>query len=133
MTTDTSEKGLEGLIVRAMTGRTDVLAPQYIATDTSGPVAGGTGWLLGDAAHYDREYCVDLVQLRGFLLATQEPIVEALSLKTDGPIRRQFLARLQGEISKRGVIDVLRKGHQPWPASHRPLLWHAFAGQSGGG
>ena len=98
-----------------MTGRTDVLSPEHVATETSAPVAGGTGWILGDAAHYDREYCVDLVQLRGFLLATQEPLVEALSLNTDGPTRRKFLARLQGEISKRGVIDVLRNGIKHGP------------------
>ena len=115
MTTDTSEKGLEALIVRAMTGRTDVLSPAHSATETSVPVAGGTGWLLGDAEHYDREYAVDLVQLRGFLLATQEPLVEALSLATDGPTRRKFVARLQGEISRRGPIDVLRKGLDDGP------------------
>ncbi|MGD0992141.1 MAG: type I restriction endonuclease subunit R [Gemmatimonadales bacterium] len=114
-TTDTSEQGLEALIVRAMTGRTDVLSPAHLATDTAVPVAGGTGWLLGDATHYEREYCVDLVQLRGFLLATQEPLVEALSLRTDGSTRRQFLARLQGEISRRGVIDVLRHGVKHGP------------------
>src|SRR2546427_12674377 len=106
MKTDTSEKGLEGLIVRAMTGRTDLLSPPHQATATSAPVAGGTGWLLGDPHHYDRDYAVDLVQLRGFLLATQERLVEVLSLDTDGPTRRKFLARLQGEIAKRGVIDV---------------------------
>ncbi len=115
MTTDTSEKGLEELIVRAMTGRTDVLLPEFVAAETSAPVAGGTGWILGDATHFDREYCVDLTQLRGFLSATQEPLVEQLSLATDGPTRRQFLARLQGEISKRGVIDVLRNGIKHGP------------------
>jgi type I restriction enzyme R subunit len=115
VTTDTSEKGLEALIVRAMTGRTDVLQPAHAATETSVPVAGGTGWLLGDASHYDREYAVDLVQLRGFLMATQDGLVEALSLDTDGPTRRKFLARLQGEISKRGTIDVLRKGFDDGP------------------
>ena len=113
--TDTSERGLEELIVRTMTGRTDVLAPRHVATETSVPVAGGTGWLLGDPTHYDREYCVDLVQLRGFLLGTQEPLVEALSLDTDGPTRQQFLARLQGEITKRGTIDVLRNGIKHGP------------------
>jgi len=115
MKTDTSEKGLEELIVRAMTGRTDVLSPAYIATETAAPVTGGTGWILGDANHYDREYCVDLVQLGGFLLATQEALVEALSFNTDGQARRQFLARLQGEVSKRGIIDVLRKGIKHGP------------------
>jgi type I restriction enzyme R subunit len=110
MTTNTSEAGLEDLILRAMTGRTDALSPGHKATETAAPVAGGTGWLLGDAIHYDRDYAVDLVQLRGFLRATQEDLLEPLSLDTDGSTRRKFLARLQGEISKRGVIDVLRSG-----------------------
>jgi len=110
MTTDTSERGLEDLIVRAMTGYTDLLSPEHVATETSDPVAGGTGWLLGDPHRYDRDYCVDLVQLRGFVLATQEDVANALSLETEGPTRRSFLARLQGEISKRGTIDVLRNG-----------------------
>ena len=110
MFTDTTERGLETLIVRAMTGRTDILVPGHVATETAVPVAGGTGWLLGDAGHYDRDYCVDLVQLRGFLNATQPDLVDALSLEHDGPTRQRFLARLQGEISKRGTIDVLRHG-----------------------
>lgn len=110
MKTDTTERGLEELIVRHMTGRTDVLVPAHIATETAVPVAGGTGWLLGDPSHYDREFCVDLLQLRGFILATQEHLVEPLQLETDGPTRQKFLARLQGEITKRGVIDVLRHG-----------------------
>ena len=115
MPTDTSERGLEVLIVRAMTGRTDILVPAHVATETSVPVAGGTGWLLGDATHYDREYCVDLVQVRGFLNATQPDLVEALGLDQDGPTRRKFLARLQGEVTKRGTIDVLRHGLKHGP------------------
>ncbi|HEX5474687.1 MAG TPA: type I restriction endonuclease subunit R [Vicinamibacterales bacterium] len=113
--TDTTERGLEELIVRAMTGRTDVLVPAHRATETAVPVAGGTGWLLGDANHYDREYCLDLVQLRGFIRSTQEHLLDPLQLETDGPTRRQFLARLQGEITKRGTIDVLRNGIRHGP------------------
>jgi type I restriction enzyme R subunit len=115
VTTDTTERGLEELIVRAMTGRTDVLVPAHVATETAVPVAGGTGWLLGDAGHYDREYCVDLVQLRGFVVATQEDVVESLQLDTDGPTRRKFLARLQGEITKRGTIYILQHGIKHGP------------------
>ena len=55
-------------------------------------------------------WSMDLVQLRGFFNATQEHIIESCSLEHDGPVRHKFLARLQGEISKRGVIDVLRNG-----------------------
>lgn len=123
MTSDISEKGLEGLIVRAMTGRTDLLVPPHTPTGFDAPVAGGTGWLLGDPRHYDRGFCIDLVQLRGFLELTQPKVAEALGLDTDGPTRRQFLARLSGEIGKRGVIDVLRKG-----VSHGPQHLQLFYG-----
>jgi type I restriction enzyme R subunit len=124
MTTDTSEKGLEGLIVRAMTGRIDLLSPPYVASETSTPAAGGTGWILGDPKHYDRGACVDLVQLRGFVMATQPELVDKLSLETDTPIRRQFLARVEKEVGKRGVIDVLRKG-----IDHGPVHVDIFYGR----
>lgn len=123
MSTDTSEKGLEGLIVRTMTGRTDLLVPPHTPTGFDTPVAGGTGWLLGDPRHYDRGFCVDVVQLSGFLELTQPKMAEALGLGTDGPARRQFLARLSAEIGKRGAIDVLRKG-----VSHGPNHLQLFYG-----
>ena len=50
------------------------------------------------------------MQLAAFLRDTQPNAAEALALGEDGPTRRKFLARLQGEISKRGTIDVLRHG-----------------------
>ena len=123
MTTDISEKGLEGLILRAMTGRTDLLVPPHTPTGFDAPVSGGTGWLLGDPRHFDRGFCIDLVQLRGFLELTQPKVATALDLGTDSPTRRQFLARLSGEIGKRGVIDVLRKG-----VSHGPHHLQLFYG-----
>jgi len=74
-----------------------------------------SGWFPGDPADYDREYCVDLVQLTAFLRSTQPEVAEALDLDHDSPTRRKFLARLQGEVSKRGVVDVLRNGIQHGP------------------
>ncbi len=114
MTTDTSERGLERLICAALTGAPCDAASKTAAAGLSAPSAsyGGSGWVCGDPADYDREYCVDLAQLRAFLAATQPPVAEALDLARDSPTRRRFLARLQGEISKRGVIEVLRKGLQ---------------------
>lgn len=41
MITDTTEKGLEFLIVRAMTGRTDLLFTPHVAADNTVPVAKG--------------------------------------------------------------------------------------------
>ncbi len=115
MPTDTSEPGLEALITRAMTGRTHLLEPPHQATPSAVPVSGGTGWLLGDPHHYDRSHCVDLVQLQGFLEATQPRIAEAVSIAVDGPTRRQFLARLEKQIAEQGVVKVLRKGIRHGP------------------
>src|SRR5262249_12293912 len=99
MKTDTSELALEALIVRAMAGRAESTEPPYPPHDTTPPLAGGIGWILGDPTHYLREYAVDITQLRGFLKATQEPLVDQLGLDHEGPTRSKFLARLQGEIA----------------------------------
>ena len=108
MTTDTTERGLERLICTALTGVPCDPAPEYEVGER--PAAYGAGWTCGDPRDYDREYCVDLVQLSAFLHDTQPRVSEALGLEKDGPTRRKFLARLQGEISRRGTIDVLRHG-----------------------
>jgi len=84
---------------------------------------GGTGWICGNPGDYDREYCVDLTQLGAFLRGTQPKVADSVSLDQDGPTRRKFLARLQGEISKRGVIDVLRHG-----VKHGPQQMDLFYG-----
>ncbi|MDE2180242.1 MAG: type I restriction endonuclease subunit R [candidate division NC10 bacterium] len=115
MTTDTSERGLERLICTALTG-----APCDSISGPAGavrerPATYGAGWICGTADDYDREYCADLAQLSAFLWETQPEAAEALDLGQDGPTRRKFLARLQGEISKRGTIDVLRHGIKHGP------------------
>jgi len=115
MPTDISEQGLEALITRAMTGRTHLLEPPHQTTSTAVPVSGGTGWLLGDPRHYDRNFCLDLVQLQGFLEATQPAVAEAVQISVDGPTRRQFLTRLEKQIGQRGVVEVLRKGIRHGP------------------
>ena len=96
MATDTSERGLETLI-------TDWL------------VAHG-GYAAGDPADFDREHALDLAQLLAFLRATQPEAVSRLNIAGAGPDRRKFLARLSGEIGKRGVLDVLRRGIHHGPA-----------------
>ena len=114
MTTDTSERGLERLICTALAGdpcdppRSPTVAEEFKPW-------GGVGWIPGDFHHYDREHCVDLPQLAAFLRDTQPRAAESLSLSEDGPTRRKFLARLQGEISRRGTIEVLRHGIKHGP------------------
>ena len=109
MRTDTSERGLERLICTALTGNPCDPGRDGTVGDAH-PGYGGVGWSCGNPDDYNREYCVDLVQLAAFLGATQPESAESLGLSDDSPTRRKFLARLQGEISRRGTIDVLRNG-----------------------
>ena len=97
MLTDTSEKGLETLIVESLVNE--------------------AGYQQGENSDYDRDHAVDLTKLLAFLKTTQPKAVETLELSEDGPKRTQFLHRLQGEIAKRGVIDVLRHGVKHGPVS----------------
>lgn len=95
--TDTSEKGLETLIVRYMTG-TDglVVTPDVIAE----PLAsyGGTGYFAGSAKDYDRAHALDVPQLFAFLRATQPETFKKLGItSTSDPKdinRLKFLTRL---------------------------------------
>ena len=114
MTTDTSERGLERLICTALAGH-PCEPPASGTTGVPSAGYGGVGWSGGNPHDYDREYCVDVVQLRAFLRATQPEAADTLALDEDGPTRRRFLARLQGEVSKRGTIDLLRNGLKHGP------------------
>lgn len=58
---------------------------------------------------------MDLAQLRAFLKTTQPKAAEAFDLEKGGITRQKFLARLQGEVTKRGTIDVLRHGIKRGP------------------
>lgn len=128
MKTDTSEKGLETLIMRHMTG------VDGLSTGAAGVVTevaagkGGNGWLAGSDSAYDREFAVDTEQLFSFLIATQPDEWAKLGIANfkdkEGMARQKFLARLQGEITRRGTIDVLRTG-----IKHGPLQFDLFYGK----
>ena len=133
VSTDTSEKGLESLIVAAMTGHADVAsvssAVSSAVSDGSG-YYGGKRWLQGNSTDYDRDYAIDLAQLTTFLRQTQPELVETFDLENTSPTRHKFLSRLQGEITRRGTIDVLRNGAKHGP-HHIDLFYGTpFCGQS---
>ena len=117
MTTDTSEHGLESIIVASLTG-----LPLSLVTGTPEAAErqasyGGAGYVLGDPKDYDRDHALDWPKLLAFLQATQPKVVEQLGLAEPGPQRTGFLARVQGEITKRGVVSVLRRGIKHGPAT----------------
>ena len=68
------------------------------------------GWAQGAATDFEPAYGIDLPQLATFIEATQPDLVEALSLHEATSTRHEFLSRLQGEVTRNGVVHVLRKG-----------------------
>lgn len=83
--TDTSEKGLETLIMLHMTGK-DGLAPAAggMAVETSDAIsaakAGGSGRLAGNPQEYDRTHALDVLPLFHFLQATQPDTFKKLGI-----------------------------------------------------
>lgn len=93
--TNTRESGLEALIV-------DWLVKH-------------NGYEQGTNADYNREYAIDETRLFRFLQDTQPDAMEKLGVFKADLKKKQFLNRLQGEIAKRGIIDVLRNGIKIYP------------------
>ena len=125
--TDTTEKGLETLIMRHLTGNDGLASGAAGVVAEAAPAQGGSGWFVGSDSTYDREFAVDTEQLFSFLIATQPEEWAKLGIGNyrdkQGMARQKFLARLQGEITRRGVIDVLRSG-----IKHGALSFDLFYG-----
>lgn len=115
--TDTSEKGLETIIVESLIRPSGVLTQPLPAVHYKPTIYGSLPYVEGSPKDFDRDHAVDLVKLLAFLHDTQPEKIEQLGISEDGPKRDKFLARLQGAIAKRGIIDVLRKGVEDGPAS----------------
>ncbi len=115
MTTDTSERGLERLICTALTG--SPCDPCAGLTDQVHEPASnyGSGWICSNPNDYDREYLRRPRATLRLSCQTQPTAAQVLDLGQDSPARRKFLARLQGEITKRGTIDLLRHGIKHGP------------------
>lgn len=95
--TNTKESGLESLIVKWLVDHND--------------------YEQGTNADYNRDYAVDETRLFRFLQDTQPDSLAKLGVFKSELKKKQFLNRLQGEIAKRGIIDVLRNGVKVYPAS----------------
>lgn len=96
MTTNTKEAGFESLIV------------DYLCHNCS--------YEQGSNEDYNKEYAIDEVRLFRFLETTQPIEMEKIGARKSHQKYAQFLSRLQGEIAKRGIVDVLRNGVKVYPA-----------------
>jgi type I restriction enzyme R subunit len=74
------------------------------------------GYEEGSNADYNKEYAIDETRLFRFLQDTQPSQMSKLGVFQSNQKKRQFLNRLQGELAKRGIVDVLRNGIKVYPA-----------------
>lgn len=95
--TNTKESGLEALIVEWLVEQ--------------------NGYEQGTNADYNRDYAIDETRLFHFLQDTQPDSLEKLGIFKSDVKKNQFLNRLQGEIAKRGIVDVLRNGVKVYPSN----------------
>lgn len=93
--TNTRENGFEALIVNWLVEH--------------------NGFEEGSNADYNKEYAIDETRLFRFLQDTQPTQMGKLGVFQSEQKKRQFLNRLQGELTKRGIIDVLRNGIKVYP------------------
>lgn len=94
--TDKTEKGFETLIVNWIVNQ--------------------NGYQQGTNEDYNKEYAIDETRLFRFLNDTQPKEMAKLGVNQSDQKKRQFLNRLSGEITRRGIIDVLRNGIKAYPA-----------------
>ena len=94
--TNTKENGLETLIVNWLVEH--------------------NGYEEGTNADYDKEYAIDETRLFRFLEKTQPKQFKLLGINTSEQKKCTFLSRLQLELAKRGIVDVLRNGIKAYPA-----------------
>ncbi|MCI5829849.1 MAG: type I restriction endonuclease [Treponema sp.] len=94
--TDTKESGFEKSIVK------------YLVEQN--------GYEQGKSSDFDKDFAVDTEKLFRFLQETQSEQIEKLNGLQSEQDKKKFLVRLDSEISKRGIVDVLRKGIKYYPA-----------------
>ena len=128
MTTDTSEHGLERLICTTLAGHP--CEPPASGTVAEPPAGyGGRGMERRQSVRLRPRVLRRRCSARRLLAGYQPEVAEAVGVAStgvgathasplpgqDGITQRKFLARLQGEVFKRGTIDVLRNGLKHGP------------------
>jgi len=103
MTTNTKEAALEDLIIA------------FLETEN--------GYEQGTNEDYNRDFAIDETRLFRFLMNIHESEMTNIGLEAGGSgeiyehNKQKFLDFLRNEITKRGVIDILRNGIKFYPSS----------------
>ena len=117
MTTDTSEKNLETILVSYLR---DV-----------------HGYEEGVSENYNKDYALDTERVKRFILSTQKKKAENTACFASEMSERKFFTELNKQLATRGITDVLRKGfryiseifdmYYPLPSELNPTAQEMYA------
>ena len=117
MTTDTSEKNLETILVSYLR---DV-----------------HGYEEGVSENYNKDYALDAERVKRFILSTQKKKAENTACFASEMSERKFFTELNKQLATRGITDVLRKGfryiseifdmYYPLPSELNPTAQEMYA------
>lgn len=117
MTTDTSEKNLETILVNYLR---DV-----------------HGYEEGVSENYNKDYALDAERVKRFILSTQKKKAENTACFASEMSERKFFTELNKQLATRGITDVLRKGfryiseifdmYYPLPSELNPTAQEMYA------
>ena len=117
MTTDTSEKNLETILVSYLR---DV-----------------HGYEEGVSENYNKDYALDTERVKRFILSTQKKKTENTACFASEMSERRFFTELNKQLATRGITDVLRKGfryiselfdmYYPLPSELNPTAQEMYA------
>ena len=117
MTTDTSEKNLETILVSYLR---DV-----------------HGYEEGVSENYNKDYALDTERVKRFILTTQKKKAENTACFSSEMSERRFFTELNKQLATRGITDVLRKGfryiseifdmYYPLPSELNPTAQEMYA------
>ena len=117
MTTDTSEKNLETILVSYLS---DV-----------------HGYEEGVSENYNKDYALDTERVKRFILSTQKQKTENTACFASEMSERKFFTELNKQLATRGITDVLRKGfryiselfdmYYPLPSELNPTAQEMYA------
>lgn len=117
MTTDTSEKNLETILV-------SYLRDVY-------------GYEEGVSENYNKDYALDTERVKRFILSTQKKKAENTACFASEMSERKFFTELNKQLATRGITDVLRKGfryiseifdmYYPLPSELNPTAQEMYA------
>jgi type I restriction enzyme R subunit len=115
MSPDISERSFEEAIECVLLAHgPDACAAGDVAAVSETPPPYGArppgGYHRRDPKEYDRKRCLLARDVLDFIYATQPKEWEKLKQHHGAEVKERFLSRLAGEVTRRGVLDVVRRG-----------------------